>query len=88
MFGLYTVKVKLTYDNTVIAILYRKLFLFRKSAEEYAEDIESIGAGVIMDAKGNASLFKGLITISDRSQEEYFFKKVPCELDVKGVMES
>ena len=88
MFGLYTVNIKLLYDKQVIAVLYKKLFLFEKNAEKFAEDIESVGAGIKLTEKFDKNLFRGLVTISNRSQEEYYFKKVPCECEFKRIMVS
>lgn len=88
MFGLFTVNVKVTYKEKVIAVLYRKHFIFQKSAEEFAEELEEVQIGVKAGLSLDKTQLKGLVTISDRTQEEYFFKKVPCEIDVKGVMES
>lgn len=79
MFGLYTINVKLQYKEKTIAILYRKSFLFQKSAEEFAEEIDEVQVGVRATANIDnidSSQLKALITISDRSQTDYYFKKV------------
>ena len=63
-------------------------FFFEKSAEKFAEDIESVEAGIKLTEKMDKNLFKGLVTISNRSREEYYFKKVPCDCEFEGVMVS
>lgn len=88
MFGLFTVNVKVTYKGKVIAVLYRKHFIFQKSAEEFAEEIEEVQVGVKADLSLDKTQLKGLVTISDRFQEEYYFKKVSCGIEVATCLES
>lgn len=88
MFGLFTVNVKVTYKGRVISVLYRKHFIFRKSAEEFAEEIEEVQLGVKADLSLDRTQLRGLVTISDRYQEEYYFKKVSCGIDVATCLET
>lgn len=88
MFGLFTVNVKVTYKGKVICVLYRKYFIFRKSAEEFAEEIEEVQLGVKADLSLDKTRLKGLITISDRYQEDYYFKKVSCGIEVATCLET
>lgn len=88
MFGLFTVNVKVTYKGKVICVLYRKHFIFQKSAEEFAEEIEEVQLGVKADSSLDKTQLRGLITISDRWQEEYYFKKVSCGVDVETCLET
>lgn len=88
MFGLFTVNVKVTYKGKVICVLYRKHFIFQKSAEKFADEIEEVQLGVKADLSLDKTRLKGLITISDRYQEDYYFKKVSCGIEVATCLET
>ena len=84
MFGLYTVNIKVCLPDRKV-IIYRKCFLFQRNAETFAENTDSLE----FDYKPNIPEgfteqdIKGLVTVQDRTQKEYFFKKIPVRFDVR-----
>lgn len=78
MFGLYTVNIKVCLPDRKV-VIYRKCFLFQRNAEAFAENTDSLE----FDYKPNIPEgfteqdIKGLVTVQDRAQKEYFFKKIP-----------
>ena len=84
MFGLYTVNVKVCLPDCRF-VIYRKCFLFQRNAEAFAEKVDSIEFGykVSVPEELKKQDIKGLVTIQDRSQKEYFYKKFPIRFDVR-----
>ena len=84
MWGLYTVNIKVCLPDRKV-VVYRKCFLFQRSAEAFAENTDYLE----FDYKPNIPEgfteqdVKGLVTVQDRTQKEYFYKKISVRFDVK-----
>ena len=84
MFGLYTVNIKVCLPDCRF-VIYRKCFLLQRNAEAFAEQVDSVEFGykVSVPEELKKQDIKGLVTIQDRSQKEYFYKKFPICFDVR-----
>ncbi len=84
MWGLYTVNIKVCVPDCKV-VIYRKCFLFQKNAENFAENTDSVEFGYknnIPEGLTEQNV-KGLVTVQDRAQKEYFFKRIPVRFDVR-----
>ncbi len=78
MFGLYTVNVKVCLPDCKY-VIYRRCFMSQGSAEAFAENVDSLEFENKVNLPDGLTKqdIKGLVTIQDRTQKEYFFKRVP-----------
>lgn len=78
MFGLYTVNIKVCLPDRKV-VFYRKCFLFQRNAEAFAENVDSLEFENKVNLPDGLTKqdIKGLVTIQDRTQKEYFYKRVP-----------
>ena len=85
MWGLYTVNIKVCLPDRKV-VVYRKCFLFQSSAESFAENTDYLEFNYKLNIPEGFTEqdVKGLVTVQDRTQKEYFYKKIPVRFDVRG----
>lgn len=84
MWGLYTVNIKVCLPDRKV-VIYRKCFLFQKNAENFAENTDFVEFNYKPNIPEGFTEqdVKGLVTVQDRAQKEYFFKRIPVRFDVR-----